>query len=126
MHIHSVAASSTANSLAGAALAAETALAKRRAQELRDAGSKLKGASLEAGLQFADQLHTDSQFAAQPQVLTAVGAVTSGNSGSSSSAQTSSESFAQRFTSDVQLQQDSAQVQEVPATPSSAPVSYWA
>ena len=122
MHIHSVAASSTANSLAGAALAAETALAKRRAQELRDAGSKLKGASLEAGLQFADQLHSDPQA----QVLTAVGAVASGNSGSNSSAQASSESFAQRFTSDVQLQQGSAQLQEVSAIPSTAPVSYWA
>lgn len=122
MHIHSVAASSAANSLAGAAIAAETALAKRRAQELRDAGSKLKGASLEAGLQFADQLHSDPQA----QVLTAVGAVTSGSSGSNSSAQASSESFAQRFTSDVQLQQAPAQIQEVPATPASAPVSYWA
>ena len=124
MHIHSVAASSTANSLAGAAVAAETALAKRRAQELRDAGSKLKGASLEAGLQFADQLHTDPQTAAQVPV--AVGAVTGGNSGSSSSAQASSESFAQRFTSDVQLQQAPAQIQEVSAIPASAPVSYWA
>ena len=124
MHIHSVAASSAANSLAGAAMAAETALAKRRAQELRDAGSKLKGASLEAGLQFADQLHTDPQAAAQ--LPFAVGAVTSGNSGSNSSAQASSESFAQRFTSDIQLQQDSAQIQEVASTPASAPVSYWA
>ena len=122
MHIHSVAVSSTANSLAGAALAAETALAKRRAQELRDAGSKLKGASLEAGLQFANQLHADPQA----QLLSVVGAVTSGNSGSSSSAQASSETFAQRFTSDVQLQNAPAQIQEVSATPSSAPVSYWA
>lgn len=124
MHIHSIAASSAANSLAGAAMAAETALAKRRAQELRDAGSKLKSASLEAGPQFADQLHADPQAA--DQILTAVGAVASGNSGSNSSAQASSESFAQRFTSDVQLQQALAQIQEVSATPASAPVSYWA
>ncbi len=122
MHIHSVAASTTANSLAGAALAAETALARRRAQELRDAGNKLKAVSLEAGLQFADQLHSDSQA----QLLTALGAVSSGNSGSSFSAEASSESFAQRFTGDIQLLQAPAQIQEVFPTASSAPVSYWA
>jgi hypothetical protein len=122
MHIHSVAASTTANSLAGAALAAETALARRRAQELRDAGNKLKAVSLEAGLQFADQLHSDPQA----QLLTALGAVSSGNSGSSSSAGASSESFAQRFTGDIQLLQAPAQIQEVFPTASSAPVSYWA
>jgi len=124
MHIHSVAASAAGNSLAGAAVAAETALATRRAQELRDAGRKLKAASLESGLQFAEQLQSDPQAAASASG--AVGAIASGNSGSSQSGLASSESFAQRFTSDVQLQQANAQIQEVRATPPSAPVSYWA
>lgn len=121
MHIHSVAASAASSSLAGAALAAETALATRRAQELRDAGRKLKAASLESGLQFAEDLQGDPQSASL-----AVGAVAEGNSGSNQSALASSESFAQRFTSDVQFQQSPAQIQEVQATPPSAPVSYWA
>jgi len=122
MHMHSVAASAAGNSLAGAALAAESALATRRAQELREAGRKLKAASLESGLQFADQLQADPQSAA----LGVVGAVADGNSGANQSALASQESFAQRFTSDIQLQQAPAQVQEVQATSSAAPVSYWA
>jgi hypothetical protein len=124
MHIHSLATSATGNSLAGAALAAETALATRRAQQLRDAGRKLKATSLESGLPFAEQLQSDPQSASF--VFGTVGAVAGGNSGSNQSALASQESFAQRFTSDVQLQQAPAQIQEVQATPPSAPVSYWA
>jgi hypothetical protein len=128
MHIHSVAGSAAGNSLAGAALAAETAQATRRAQELREAGRKLKAASLESGLQFAEQLQSDPQAESLvfQQALGTVGALTGGNSGSNSSALASAESFAQRFSSDVQLQQAPAQIQEVQPTPSSAPVSYWA
>jgi hypothetical protein len=125
MHIHSASASAAGNSLAGAALAAETALATRRAQQLREAGRKLKAASLEADLPFGDHLPSDLQ-SASPSLDAAVQAVAGGNSGSNASAQASVESFAQRFTGDAQLQQLSAQIQEVQAAPASAPVSYWA
>jgi len=120
MHIHSVAASAAGNSLAGAALAAETALATRRARELREAGRKLKAASLDAELQFADQMQTD------PQGIALAGPIPGGNAGSDQSALASSESFAQRFASDLQLERPPTQVSEVQPTPASAPVSYWA
>ncbi len=124
MHNHSAAPSATGNSLAGAALAAETALATRRARELRDAGRKLRAASLEAGLQFADQLQIDPQSAAQS--LSLVGAIPGGNAGSDQSALASAESFSQRFSSDLQLERPPTQVSEVQPTPATAPVSYWA
>jgi hypothetical protein len=124
MHMHTVAASAAGNSLAGAALAAETALATRRARELREAGRKLKAASLEAGVQFAEQLQTDPQTAAQAGTM--ICAIAGSNSGSNASALASAESFAERFASDVQLQRLPAQIQEVQPTSPSAPVSYWA
>jgi len=141
MHIHFSAANAAGNSLAGAQEAAETALATRRARELRDAGQKLRAVSLESSVSFGDQLQGDAQSTAQAAAqafrdsVAMAGAVGDGDA----AGQVPAESFAQRLASDLQLKASAMpppqilsnpgqanQVQPIQRVASSRPVSFWA
>lgn len=111
MHIHTMAASASGNALAGAQ-ATETAMALRRARELREAGQKLK----------AESILVSGDLPQDPDTVAMVTAWSGGNAASGQRPQPETSTNSQPQNTLPQIQQ----IQEVQRSPAAAPVSYWA
>lgn len=122
MHIHTTQASALGNALT-AAQDAETAMSLRRARELREAATRLKAASFEAGSDISSELQTDPETTAQTVSMVAAW------SGGDSAAGQSASSRQDRSRADTSAWNGSSQSQptrQVQRTSPSGPVSYWA
>jgi len=118
MHFHATQVSASGDGLAGFQ-AAQTAMALRRARELRDAATRMKAGSRE----FQDVepgLALDSESAAQSVSMIAAWA------GGGGSGQSARDGQSRHSSSDSETAEDSARIRAASRTDIARPVSFWA